>query len=423
MNKYIVTISMAMIFACLESNAQYKNNSLIDTIKKYAIKTNSSDIYIQQNGKVLLNEIYEKDFQNAYVMSATKSIASLAIGILLTEGKLKSIDIPISQIFNERQDWKTGRKSLITVRHILSHTSGIETVKTDKLYRYGNCVEFALNSEVKFEPGTKWQYNNNAINLLSGIVFKLTNKSLFEYLKEKLFKPLGIKDVEWVSDVYMKAYFESVDQNRTISKKEEDSLINKGNNYAMDGLEISSADLVKIGNLLLNNGKVNGRKIVDKNWIKESINYKNTLNPTYGFSWWLIPDPKNSYYSFENSNLVKCQSINNNDTLITVLKECISIKYPSIDAFFDQMDAIALKYNYNIEKFYTAIPLSILLTQHVNGIIGFYAAGTNGNVLYILPKRKIVAARTISQERHTSGMHDGVHDDFPLLQDYLMKLK
>lgn len=409
-----------MLFA-INLNAQVFNKTILDTIAFYAKKTNSSDISIMSNGKTILNDIYEKDFEPTNIMSATKSIASLAVGILLKEERLKSIDTPLYQIFTDNTDWQTGMKKQITVRHILNHTSGLEVVPTSKIYESGDCVLFALNSEVKIRPGTKWEYNNNAINLVSGIVQKLTNKSMHSYLQEKLFTPLGIINVYWTTDTYMKALFKASDEKKELGKEEALALMKQGNNLAMDGLCINSSDLVKIGKLLFDNGNTGKLQIIDKSWIKASTDYKQNLKPSYGFSWWLIPDPKNSYITIEDRNIEKVAQINKNDTLLTILKSCKNKKYLDVDAIYDDLDKLVVKYNYPIDNFYT-IPLSILTTEHINGIIGYYAAGTNGNRLYILPDKKIVAARTISQTRHQPTMHDGFHDNFPQIEKLLLQL-
>lgn len=414
--KYILIVTTLFSISVF---GQKNNETVLDSIKMLAKKTNSSTISIYLNGKPILQEVYEEDFKPQNIMSATKSIAGLAIGILLKENKIKTVDMPLYEIFKERDDWKTGFKKEITIRHILTHTSGLETVPTIKIYESGDCVQFALNSTVKVKPGTEWKYNNNAINLVSGIVKQLTGKSMVNYLQEKLFTPLEINNVYWVSDVHMKALTETWKNKTTLTEKEEYNLMTQGNSLAMDGLLISSNDLVKIGQLLLNDGKVGKKSIIDKNWIKIST-AKLELFPKYGFSWWLIPDPKNSYVAIEQINIDKIKKINDDNSLHSILKECLGKKFVDLDKVYDDLDKLCLKYNYNIENFYT-IPVTTLATDHVNGIIGFYADGSNGNRLFIFPEKKIVAARTISQSQH-KGMHDGIHDNFVQLYNLLQEL-
>jgi hypothetical protein len=65
---------------------------------------------------------------------------------------------------------------------------------------------------------------------------------------------------------------------------------------------------------------------------------------------------------------------------------------------------------------------SIICTDHVEKIIGFSAKGSYGNNLFILPQKRIVAARTIFQGNH-QGIHDDIYDDFESLEEFLIKLR
>ena len=79
-------------------------------------------------------------------MSATKSIVSLAIGRLIDSGKITSLDQPVSDFYPE---WKQGRKKLITVRHLLNHTSGIQNPPiTTEIYASPDFVQLALAAEL-----------------------------------------------------------------------------------------------------------------------------------------------------------------------------------------------------------------------------------------------------------------------------------
>ncbi|WP_201800640.1 serine hydrolase domain-containing protein [Myxococcus xanthus] len=76
-------------------------------------------------------------------MSATKSVVSMAIGMLIDEGKIPSVDTPVSTWFPE---WKEGLKGQVTLRHLLSHTSGLAAQRTDmRLYEAKNFVRYALS--------------------------------------------------------------------------------------------------------------------------------------------------------------------------------------------------------------------------------------------------------------------------------------
>src|SRR6266540_41466 len=93
------------------------------------------------------------------VMSITKSIVSLAIGRLVTTGRIKSLDTPVAEFYPE---WRQGQKQTITLRHVLTHTSGLQD-RPDagvEVERSPDVVRLALSAELADPPGTRFMYNN-----------------------------------------------------------------------------------------------------------------------------------------------------------------------------------------------------------------------------------------------------------------------
>jgi CubicO group peptidase (beta-lactamase class C family) len=131
----------------------------------------------------------------------------------------------------------------IKLRHVLQHTSGILTTQgSHDIYPQKNFVKFALESPVVTPPGEEFKYNNRAINIASGIVGKVTGKPMDELLAANLFKPLEITDYRFRHD-------------------------RAGNTWAMDGLEMTASDLVKIGSVLAEGGKWKGKQIISEKWL------------------------------------------------------------------------------------------------------------------------------------------------------------
>ena len=118
-------------------------------------------------------------------MSATKSIVSLAIGRLIDQGKIKSRHQLVSDFFLE---WKQGRKRLITIRHLLNHTSGLDDKPTtQEIYHSPDYVQFALVVEVAADPGSRFFDSNKATNLLAVVALRASDKPLDEYIKREIF--------------------------------------------------------------------------------------------------------------------------------------------------------------------------------------------------------------------------------------------
>src|SRR5262249_27007483 len=116
---------------------------------------------------------------------------ALAVGFLLDGKKLESLDEPLWHFFPEL---KQGLKERLTVRHLLTHTTGIQNDGAD-LARVSDLVRFALAADLETEPGARAAYNDKALALLAGLVEKASGTKADDYLREKLFTPLGIRDV------------------------------------------------------------------------------------------------------------------------------------------------------------------------------------------------------------------------------------
>ncbi|QLZ68099.1 Protein flp [Legionella sp. PC1000] len=203
-------------------------------------------------------------------MSVTKSIVSLGIGILY-DAKLISLDDPIFRFYPE---WRQGEKKFITVQQLLTHTSGIQSDPTTKeIYASPDFVQLALAAELSNHPGEVFFYNNKAINLLAGLFKKISGLPMDHFIEITLFQPLGITDYAWMKD-------------------------SAGNPHGMAGLQIKAEDLLKIGELILNNGIWNDRRIISKEWIQLSMNPEPLSNRfgsgvTYmcGLLWWVKMQP------------------------------------------------------------------------------------------------------------------------------------
>ncbi|KTC68569.1 Penicillin-binding protein E [Legionella bozemanae] len=259
------------------SNEFYSLDQLDENTKKIIIaiisgsKLSQSDAAIvAQNGKILGAYFSSPHIGSIEAMSVTKSIVSLGIGILY-DAKLISLDDPIFRFYPE---WRQGAKKFITVQQLLSHTSGIQAEPTTKeIYASPDFVQLALAAELSTHPGEVFFYNNKAINLLAGLFKKISGLPMDHFIEITLFNPLGITDFAWMKD-------------------------SAGNPHGMAGLQIKAEDLLKIGELILNHGIWNNRRIVSKEWIRLSMNpeplsnrLESGINYMCGLLWWVKMQP------------------------------------------------------------------------------------------------------------------------------------
>src|SRR5678816_2520110 len=121
-------------------------------------------------------------------MSATKSIASLAVGRAVTLGVIPSIDAPVAHYYPE---WRQGQKAAITIRQLLDHTSGMQAGSSNEVETSPDVVQLALAAELSDAPGTHFYYNNKAVNLLAGIIQIASGKRMDELLRSDVFARMG----------------------------------------------------------------------------------------------------------------------------------------------------------------------------------------------------------------------------------------
>jgi len=240
---------------------------------------NTHSVLLVKNGKLILEEYfygYDRDDIH-YLASATKSITSILVGISLDEDMLKNVDQKVYEFFPDyqRTDW-IDKKYEITVRHLLSMTSGIEWDEnrpaTDPQHDYygmrrgGDWMRYLFNKKMVAQPGQKFNYNGGLSALLGEIIRRTTGLNAEEFSERYLFDPLGISHYSWL--------------------KYNDGSINTGG-----GLLLKPRDMAKIGKMMLSYGKYNGKQIVSEEWITESsknhaLYIEHPLGSGYGYQWW-----------------------------------------------------------------------------------------------------------------------------------------
>jgi CubicO group peptidase (beta-lactamase class C family) len=216
-------------------------------------------------------EPYEMDMWHVSY-SMCKSIVGMAIGILIDEEKL-SLDTRLQDVLGSKLSPFGFFKKSITVQNLLNMSAGVEFNEAGALS--GNDWRKSyLESALKFEPGTRFEYNSMNTYMLSAIVTEITGKSLFDFCKERIFDPMGIKRVFW----------ESCPQS-----------ITKGG----WGLFIRAEDMAKLGQLYLNKGNWNGTQIISEEWVEQSTSWQIETdredNKHYGYQLWINDDRPGSY--------------------------------------------------------------------------------------------------------------------------------
>jgi len=237
------------------------DSAALSRLVEAAEASRSSALVVLQDGELVGSWHDPQGARRIEAMSVTKSVLSLAVGRLLALGHLESIDVPVYRFFPE---WEDGPRSRITVRHLLNHTSGLNSpIPTTPIYESEDFVAFALASELESEPGAEVRYNNNATNLLAGVVGRAAGVRMDRFIGAELFRPLKITDFTW-------------------------SLDPAGNPHGMAGLQIHADDLARLGQLVLQDGVWKGERLFPEGWITKSLGPGSELARNVGLLWWLI---------------------------------------------------------------------------------------------------------------------------------------
>ena len=199
--------------------------------------------------------------------SLSKSFTSTAVGLAVAEGKL-SIDDPVLKYFPDEAPEKPPEKlKLMRVRDLLTMSTGHDVEV--KFTTNAPWVQTFLAHPVPHKPGTHFQYNTPGTHMLSAIVRKATGETVLDYLKPRLFEPLGIENPQWGASP-------------------------QGNTIGGYGLYVRTEDIAKFGQLYLQKGKWNGKQLVPTAWVEQATSKQvsNGSDPTkdwdqgYGFQFW-----------------------------------------------------------------------------------------------------------------------------------------
>jgi CubicO group peptidase (beta-lactamase class C family) len=206
------------------------------------------------------------------LFSLSKSFTSTAIGLLQSEGRLNIHDKLVSFFPDDVPADASDNLKAMRLRDLLMMSTGQEKPDVDKINvnnpdKTGTKSFFA--APVKQKPGTLFYYNSPATFMLSATVTKVTGQTLRDYLVPRIFEPLGIPLPDWDETP-------------------------QGYNVGASGLHIRTEDIAKFGQLLLQRGEWQGRRLVPAEWVDlaTSRQASNGSDPEgdwdqgYGFQFW-----------------------------------------------------------------------------------------------------------------------------------------
>jgi CubicO group peptidase (beta-lactamase class C family) len=250
------------------------SQALVDALD--AIQTRSPPIHsllMIRHGQLVLETYFYPYSGNTLHSwaSVTKSITSTLIGLAVGDGAIRGAQQRIIDFYPEYRQILTGAKERITVKNLLTMTTGLECgyepgeLEALAMQRSSNFIAAALKLPIHTDPGNEFSYCSGGMHVLSSIVTRATGMSALQFAQHRLFEPLRIKDAAWPADP-------------------------QGVSYGWASLRMHPRDMAKIGYLFLHQGAWDGQPIISSNWIQRATRRQVVVpnsKANYGYGWWI----------------------------------------------------------------------------------------------------------------------------------------
>jgi CubicO group peptidase (beta-lactamase class C family) len=225
---------------------------------------------LARNGEILLERYFRdrraSDLTNIH--SVTKSVVATLAGVAIKE-RLVRLDTTLGDVFDDRE-LDDERKASITIENLLTMTSGLDAATPydiDEIADRGESwIGGPLSAPLRADPGDRFIYNNGAAHVLGIALARAIGEPLRRFAERRLFEPLGIPCYRWPNDPH-------------------------GNVLAYGHLELRPRDLVRLGQLYLNRGRIGDVQLLPASFVDAAVAARSDSGPPegvgYGYCWWL----------------------------------------------------------------------------------------------------------------------------------------
>jgi len=224
------------------------NQNAVQPLKDFLTQKNTKSFMILVNGRIVMEEYFNgHNSTSAWEWnSAGKTLVATTTGIAQQEGLLNINNKASDYLGTEWTSMPMAKENLITVRHLLTMTTGNDDTK-----------QYMIKPNLTYmaDAGTRWAYSN-IFQKLTDVIGEAGNKPFETYFNEKLKNKIGM-DGYWNFGVIFTIYHST------------------------------ARSMARFGLLALNKGKWNGEQIVNESFFNESITTSQSINPSYGYLWWL----------------------------------------------------------------------------------------------------------------------------------------
>jgi CubicO group peptidase (beta-lactamase class C family) len=251
----------------------------LEDVASYCEQHKCGAVVVTRHGRIVWERYWggwdENSTDNSWSMA--KSMTDALVGIAISEGKIKSVDESVADFIPE---WRGTDKAEITVRNLLSMTSGLlwdedyfEASEMISMVTSDDQTAYVISRPRFHDPGDDWYYSSGDTQLFAAVIKAATGMEAGQYAQEKLFGPIGMEGATWDTD-------------------------KTGHTMTFCCVHTTARNFARFGYLFLRNGRWNDQQVVPADWVKASVEQSQWENPSYGFFWWLqdLPDvPKDMF--------------------------------------------------------------------------------------------------------------------------------
>jgi CubicO group peptidase (beta-lactamase class C family) len=245
----------------------------LSAVVQSGLADRSASLLVLRDGRMVA-EAYASDSNPGRaieIASAGKSMVSVLTSMAIDDGKIKGVEQSAAAFIPE---WRGTPKEAITIRHLLTMTSGLD----DKGLALRNVVgdQAALNAAapVAYPPGTHWAYATALYHLMFHVVARAAGEPFEAYAQRKLLTPLGMSGTTWLTTPGQNA------QGKPVT-----------NYYTA---RCTARDLARFGLFAAAGGQWNGKRLLSADYFRAATSPSQDLNPAYGYLWWENAKPGRS---------------------------------------------------------------------------------------------------------------------------------
>lgn len=364
---------------------------LLERLVAAAERAGSGSLVVLKDGAPVADRRFDRGTDRFSVQSVTKAIASLAIPLLVEDGLVSGVDDPVAKYI---PTFDTPERAGITLRHLLTHTSGLGTVDTEELNTARDLDALVCRAPVVAPPGTRPSYSNSAFQILAAVVKRACGEDVADYLGRRLFAPLGVRTASWSRD-------------------------GAGRTRVYGGLTIDPLELATIGQLVCDCGVLHGAKLLPPDWCKSLLVPGVPGASDASLGWWVRFDDVAPVVQTEASlHRFRGAGFRPAERLAPLTGRAFGCAWDYHRAAGELLSADDVAY----AAFAQALP-SARPYESDAPPLGCFHSGSGGQYLLVYPSARLVVVRTVDIR---SGDDDGQparFSEIQVLADELARLR